>query len=117
MPRRWPRVALDHMAAGKRIVEPCFKARSTRDCNRLRAKPAAGSSSSAIAEDDRRNPAGGGGMEWQSSSNAQPKRSTSNAKLRFNRRVIGAVGLGKPLFELLGGNRPAATDSHAVGFE
>ena len=47
-------------------------------------------------------PVGGGGIEWQSSSSAQPKRSSSKRQLRLDRFVIGAVRLAEPLVELLG---------------
>ena len=52
-------------------------------------------------------PSGGGGMEWQSSSRAQPKRSSSSLDLPCDRLVIGAVRQLEALLELLAVDRPA----------
>src|SRR4051794_27786438 len=52
-----PRVALDHMAARERIVEPYFKAAPAGDRQRFAADPCVGGPAATIAEDQWRDAA------------------------------------------------------------
>ena len=113
---RRARVALDHVAAGERVVEPRLEAAARRRSPAPRALIQA----SAVRPRQSPNtiggtPVGGGGIEWQSSRSAQPNRSSSSASCVLDRLVIGPVRLVEPLVELLGRDRRAATDSRAAG--
>src|SRR5439155_14277824 len=100
-------VALDHMAAGKRIIQSRFKAALPRDRHRFPAEPRIGGPPAAVAEHDWRNPRRRGRHRMTVEQQRATEAVKQKLQLRLDRGMVGAMRTGDAVLELSQADRPA----------